>query len=572
MPDKDPRSRQAFGHVLVTSNDESAGEVAIGFRAQLPTGLGVVGEHLLTLLVVSPLSVVLLAAVFWLAGRRDDAPVRALSGAVALFDLGLALWAVRGFATDLGRADGNDGFQLVERAVWLRSIGVEWYLGVDGINLLLVVVASVVAVVAVGLAIVEERSSACHAGLGLLSSGTAGVFVALDLVVLVSAWVVAWAGLLVLSAGSGSGRRRGAASKLATVVVISSVALLLALVALAGASGRGFLVDGTPTAHTLALPEIGRTSFAGREPILGMPFVDVVWSLLLLTAVGTGPLVPLHGWLADVAEDAPAPVSLAAVGAMLALGPYVLVRVGFGALPEGAPAVSSTLATLGVVSAAWGSLCAMVQRDLRRFYAYACLAASGIAFFGLAGLTAEGLAGAMMMLSARAVGAALFLGFVSALDRRLRTGDVYRLAGLAAQAPALAAFGAIGLGVSLGLPALAGSWGELLAFVGSFQRFPALAFVLAAALVASAVAHLRVARFVFLERSDGGRNTSALLAPFDGALPDATTVELAALVPVVVFAFLLGLWPAPVLSLVTESVRAVAADLSALDVARPVGP
>ena len=75
-PERTPRVRQAFGHVVVTSTDEQSGEVAMGFRAQLPTGLGWIGEHALSLLVVWPLVVVLIAGLSRLAGRRDDPLVR----------------------------------------------------------------------------------------------------------------------------------------------------------------------------------------------------------------------------------------------------------------------------------------------------------------------------------------------------------------------------------------------------------------------------------------------------------------------------------------------------------------
>jgi len=129
LPERPPRVRQAFGHVVVTSTDEQAGEVAMGFRAELPTGLGWIGEHALSLLVAWPLVVVLIAGLSRLVGRRDDPLVRRASIAASALELLLAVWAYRHFAPDVGRADGNDGFQLVERCVWVRSLGAEWYVG-----------------------------------------------------------------------------------------------------------------------------------------------------------------------------------------------------------------------------------------------------------------------------------------------------------------------------------------------------------------------------------------------------------------------------------------------------------
>ncbi|HEY5240413.1 MAG TPA: NADH-quinone oxidoreductase subunit M, partial [Polyangiaceae bacterium] len=111
--------------------------------------------------------------------------------------------------------------------------------------------------------------------------------------------------------------------------------------------------------------------------------------------------------------------------------------------------------------------------------------------------------------------------------------------------------------VSLGVPALAGFWGPLLALLGGFTRHPVLAAVMAMALVASAAAHLRVGRLMLLGRADAARRGRPLLEPFGGLMPDATPRELAAFVPLALLALLLGLWPVPLLSSMAAGVRDV---------------
>ena len=182
MPDRDPRVRQAFGHVLVTSSDEGAGEVAMGFRAQLPTGLGWVGEHVLTaILVLWPLVLLPFAGTAYLAGRRDDPLVgqaSAQSGGlrVAARPLGLP-----SRCAGVGRADGNDGFQLVEHNVWVRSVGVEGTWGWTGQAIPLVVPAALLGTIAAVFATADRRDAAHHAALRLLTSTVVGTLVALDL-------------------------------------------------------------------------------------------------------------------------------------------------------------------------------------------------------------------------------------------------------------------------------------------------------------------------------------------------------------------------------------------------------
>jgi NADH-quinone oxidoreductase subunit M len=344
------------------------------------------------------------------------------------------------------------------------------------------------------------------------------------------------------------------------------MAMLGAFVALAAASGRAFLIDGTPMAHTLSIPELARTSFAAKGPILGVPFVEWVWILLLVAVAVATPIVPLHGWLVDVLEAAPAGAAVVVAGGVVALGPYLLVRVGLGSIPEGARWAGSSIAAVGVLGMVYGSLCAMAQRNLRRFVAYAAVASAGGCLFGIGALTPQGIAAAIAGTLGHAVAAAMLLGFVAALERRVHTCELDRLGGLALEIPALGGIAGIGLAVSLGVPGLAGFWGTLLSLLGGFVRHPVLAILMAAALVAFAAAHIRVARQSLLGPVHATWRHNRLLAPFGGHFPDATIPELLALVPLTMLAVVLGLWPAPMLSPLATTVRDISAAVE------PAGP
>jgi NADH-quinone oxidoreductase subunit M len=566
MPDRDPRVRQAFGHVVVTSSDEEAGEVAMGFRAQVPTGIGWVGEHALSLLTALPLAIALIAAGARLAGRPNDPVVRRASIGVGAAELLLALWVYQRFSPDVGHADGNDGFQLVERAVWVRSIGAELYLGVDGVSVALVLLAA-----ALGLAAVvlvpgpEQRSDGYFSSMALLSTGVIGSFVALDMVALFAAWQLVLVALVMLVGGWGGRRGEQAAAKLVTYGAIGSSAMLAVFVALSRASGPAILVDGTPVLHTLAIPELARTSFAARGFILGVPFVGVVWALLFVAGAVAAPVVPLHGWLPDALEEAPAGAGIVVGGVVVALGPYLLIRVGLGAVPEGARWAGAYLAALGALGAVYGSLCAMAQRNLRRFVAYASVGSAGACLFGIGAFTPQAMAGAVAGLFAHGLAAAMLLGVAAALDERARGCDLTRLAGLREETPVLGSLLAIGLAVSLGMPGLVGFWGTFLVLLGGFVRHPVLAVVLAGAGVASTAAHVRVARLTLLGRADpsllSAQPLGRLAESFRGRFPDASPRELAVLVPFAALALLLGVWPVPLLSQIADGVRDASADV-----------
>jgi NADH-quinone oxidoreductase subunit M len=566
MPDKDPRMKQAFGHVLVTSTDEQAGEVAMGFRAQLPTGLGGIGAHALSLLVLLPLLIPLVVGAARILGRRDEPWVRAYFVGIAVVELLLSLWACHRFVPEVGRADGNDGFQLVERSVWIRSIGAEWYLGVDGLSVSLVALAAGLILVA-GLAHeVDRRSDAYWSAMALLATGVFGAFVALDLTLVLAAWQLVLIAIVMLVGGWGGSRAEYAAAKVAIYGAVGTAAMWGAFVALSRASGRTFLIDGTAMAHSFSIPELARTSFASKAALLGIPLVETVWVLLILAAAVATPIVPLHGWFIDALEEAPGGAAVVIAGAAAALGPYLLVRVGLGAIPEGARWVASSISALGVLCVVYGTLCALAQRNLRRFVAYAAIAGAGTCLFGIGALTPQGIAATVPALFARGLANAMLLGFASALERRVHTSELNRLGGLALETPALALIAGVALCTSLGVPGFAGFWGAFLSLLGGFVRHPVLAVLMTAAFVASAAAHMRVARHCFFGHVHATWRQSRLLEPFGGRFPDATRSELVALVPLAIAAILLGIWPAPLLSPLASAVR----DLSSA--VEPSGP
>ncbi len=551
-PEKSPRVSQAFGHVIVTSTDERPGEIAVGFRAQLPTGLGWVGAHALSLMVLLPLLLLPFVAVRATMSRAPrgspDPLVAPASIALAGSRLALALWACHRFSPLAARTDGNDGFQFVERAVWVRGAGSEWYLGVDGTSMMLVTVVAVLGLVAALVAAADGSRGAHHAGLALFASALSAAFLALDLGVLFVSCAVAVAALVTLVGGRGGPRAAQAAAKVGLFGALAGAALLVAFVALSWASEPAYLVDGSAAAHTMSIPELARTSFAAKAPVAGVPFIEVVWVLLLVAVCAAGAVAPLHGWLPDALEHGPASAGILAAGASVALGPYLLLRLGLEAVPEGARWLAPAVATLGATSACWGALCALGQRDLRRLTAYATVASTGVSLYGIGALTAQGIAGAVAGSFAHGLGAALLLGGAAAFERRARTCDLSRLGGAASDAPGLFALVVVGLGVSAALPGLAGGWGLLLALLGGFGLHPALGGLLVAAGVISLAAHGRAARRLLFGARDAEVRGVGLLASLGGRLPDATPPEVLALVPLAAIAILLGVWPAPLLA------------------------
>jgi NADH-quinone oxidoreductase subunit M len=335
MPDKDPRMKQAFGHLVVTSSDEGAGESAMGFRAQIPRGLGTIGDHALTALVLLPLLGALVILGLRFSGRREPRHARWVALATTCIELGLTLWVYGAFSPEVTRLDGNDGLQFVERTVWIRALSVEWFVGVDGVSIALVLLSALVGVVGVIASFgIARRVEAYFTTYLVLLAAVTGVFVALDLMVLFWAWQVALVALVVLVAGWGGTRRELAATKLLLFGLVSAALFLVAIVAVASHADRTFLVDGAPTTRTLAIPELARVAFSAKGGTwLGLPWVEVAWLALFVACALRMPMVPLHTWLPDTLAEAPPGAAVVVGGVFQASGAYVLVRAGFAILP-----------------------------------------------------------------------------------------------------------------------------------------------------------------------------------------------------------------------------------------------
>ncbi len=569
MPERDPRTKQALGHVIVTSTDEASGEIAIGFRARVPTPLAFVADHLLSWLVFLPIVGALVAFVLRLAGRSSDRAMRGVAIGIGAAEIALAVAATTRFAPSLGRADGNDGLQLVDRAVWVRPLGVEYYVGVDGTNIALVLLVALLAFVGVLASFgVERRAAGYYAVFLLLVAGIMGVLVSLDLVLLFASWELVLVSSCVLVGSWGESSRRGiAAAKLGLFGVVASAVMAAAFIALYTHSDRTFLVDGASVAHTSAIPELARVAFAAKHlTLFGMPFDHVVW-VALVVALGVGlPMFPLHTWLPDALAEAPAPVAAMLGGAVLPLAPYVLLRTGLVVLPEASRWGAAALVSFGVVTIVYGALCALAQRDLRRILAYGSMSHMGLCFVGLGALTPQGIAGALVQMTTHGAATALLFLLVGALEDRTGVRDVTRFGGLTRDMPRWSMLLGVALFAWIGVPGLACFWGTLLAIAGAFPTWPAHAIVaMLGGVLGAACAAWALQRLCFGAPNEAWR-ASPRLEPFGGKIPDLDARELACAAPLVALVIVLGVWPVPLLATMATGVRDVLVRLN------PAGP
>ncbi len=484
---------------------------------------------LLSLLVLSlPVG----AALIWIVPRPEQARWVAL--VTALVDLVITVLV-------LGRFDSGDpGFQLVEQANWIPSLGAQYLVGVDGISVLFLplTVLLFIGVIAATWNSTRTLPRLWFSLLLLQESATLGVFVALDTVLFFLFWELALIPLYFLISLWGIGpNRRYAATKYALVMLAGGVPLLFGFLLLAfnHAAVAGL---GVPAGLAFDLPTLLETPL---PPGLEL----VVFLLLLLGFAVKTPLFPLHTWLPVVATEGPAGVTALLVG--LKLGAYGLIRFAIPLAPEAAQELHWLLAGLGTLGVLYGALAALSQTNLRRMLAYSSLAHVGLVVLGIASFTVQGLQGAVLqLLNFTVVAGGLFL-LAGMLHHRTGSSDVANLGGAAKSMPLLAGFFLLFGLAGIGVPGTSGFPAELLIVLSAFQTHTGAGLAVLFGMVLGAAYLLAGYRRAFL-----GPVTSVVVRD---AL-DLRPREVWLIAAFALFILGIGLFPSLILDLIAPSVEA----------------
>jgi NADH-quinone oxidoreductase subunit M len=434
-------------------------------------------------------------------------------------------------------------------AEWVPTLGLRLHLGVDGVSSPLVLLTSgLTALCMAYLLRVRPEAGRMRALVGLLlllEVGMLGTFVALDLllffvffeVVLVPMWFV----IAVWGDDSVPGGRRRAANMFILYTLLGSVVMLL-----------GMLLVGSQ-AGTFDMVELADRQ--GADMSRGIQVLAFV-ALGLGFAVKT-PMWPLHSWLPDAHTAAPTVGSVLLAGVLLKMGTYGFVRIALPVVPEGAEAVAPYLAALAVVGIVYGSLACLAQTDLKRLIAFSSIGHMGFVLLGISTLSPVGVNGALYANIAHGLITGLLFFLAGAVKDRHHTSALEVLGGgLYQRMPRLGSLLAFAAVASLGLPGLAGFWGEMLVLLGAYDPAAALprGFYLVCMVLAGAGVVLTTTYFVALLRRVA-QGTSFQAWRDAVLMRDASTHELVVWSPVVVLVVAFGLWPGWLLSASDPVVR-----------------
>jgi NADH-quinone oxidoreductase subunit M len=469
-------------------------------------------------------------------------------------------------------------FQFVEKLPWISlklggfgSLNIEYFLGIDGISVTMIILTALVSAIGVLSSwTIQKQVKGYFILYNLLASAMMGCFVALDFFLFYVFWELMLLPMYFLIGIWGGPNREYAAIKFFLYTLFGSVFMLLVMIGLYFS-----VIDPLTGNHTFSLVAMANQANYIKSAILGPD--NAMWRYIAFAVLFVGfaikvPMFPFHTWLPDAHVEAPTPISVILAGVLLKLGTYGMMRINFPLFPEVFHASMYVIGIFGAINIIYGAFCALAQQDLKKMVAYS-ISHMGYVLLGLAAGNSEGMVGALyQMFNHGTITAMLFL-LVGVIYDRAHTRQIDKFGGLASYMPVYAAIVTVAWFASLGLPGLSGFISEAFVFVGAFSsvttRYIAMVSVLG--IVFGAAYLLWSLQRMFLGKrkpdaaydleigSDGHEHIH--FHDWKGKI-DLDARELTMLVPLVVITIFLGIYPMPVLGMITSSVNKLVEVLS----------
>jgi len=448
----------------------------------------------------------------------------------------LTIYLLTAYRTDI------TGFQFVEQTKWIPPFNIEYYLGVDGISILMVILTPLICFLGIFASWnINKGVKGYHILYLILDTGMMGVFLALDFFLFYVFWEVTLLPMYFLIGVWGGPRREYSAIKFFLYTLFGSVLMLLVMLA--------FYFNTDP--HTFSIPKLIEL----RHIFTGTGWLIAFIGLYIAFAIKV-PAFPFHTWLPDAHTEAPTAISVILAGILLKMGVYGLLRISLPVLPEASQSFALTMALIGMINIVYGALCTMAQKDMKRLIAYSSISHMGFCLLGIAaacqvGVTADSaqaaLNGAVLQMFNHGCIAGMLFLIAGVIYDRAHHRDINGFGGLASRMPLYAGMTSFAFFASMGLPGLSGFIGEILVFLGAFKVYSAITIVSVSGVVLTAGYFLWTMQRMFL----GPLNEKYK------DLPEINFREMFTLVPLGLIVLLVGIYPMSVISLITKSVEYV---------------
>jgi NADH-quinone oxidoreductase subunit M len=466
--------------------------------------------------------------VAWIAALRSDSAPRWIVTAAMVVELAICLqiWIQTGFS--------NIGTWIEQVDVaWIPAFGIRFHLALDGLSLLLIILASFLGILATLASWKEiERSVGFfHLNLAWVITGIVGVFLALDLFLFYFAWELMLVPMYFLIAIWGHERRNYASMKFFLFTQLSGLFMLVAIVAL----------------YLIHYARSGVLSF-DYESLLHTPLSQGTEFAIMLGFLAAFlvklPAFPFHTWLPDAHTEASTAGSVILAGLMLKTGAYGLIRFVVPFFPRTAEQIRPLLFWLAVIGVLYGAVLAFAQTDLKRLVAYTSVSHLGFVLLGIFTWNRLALEGVVVTMICHGLSTGSLFILAGALQERMHTRDITRMNGLWDTMPRLSGAAMFFAFASIGLPGLGDFVGEVLILFGTFRVSPGMAIAAAIGMLAATLYALRM-----IQQALHGANIH------HWRLPDLSPREGFMVVATMTALLWIGLYPQPVLRVVRPALE-----------------
>jgi len=419
--------------------------------------------------------------------------------------------------------------QFVERFSWIPDWNVNYYIGIDGISILFVLLSTLIAILCVLISwnAIKTKVKEFYIAILLTTSFMIGVFCSLDFFLFYLFWEAMLIPMFLIVGVWGGPNRIYAAIKFFLFTLIGSVLMLVGIIVLYLYAGKTFdILELTTKTYPYTMQ------------------VWLFWAFFSAFAVKV-PMFPVHTWLPDAHTEAPTAGSVILAAILIKMGAYGFLRFSIPLFPEAATAMTPAMLTLSVIAIIYGAVICLAQTDLKRLIAYSSVSHMGFVTLGIFALNTQGLEGGILqMLNHGVVTGALFLSVGIVYDRT-HSRQIADYGGLATHMPIYAAFFMVFTLSAIGLPATNGFIGEFLIILGGFTANKLAGVLALTGVIIGAGYMLWLYQKVFFMEV----NKKVI------GLPDMDIRETIALLPLLFLVFWIGVYPNSFLSFMHASVQ-----------------
>src|SRR5499425_1360691 len=485
-------------------------------------------QHYLSIILFTPL---VGAFILLLVNKKNENAIRWIANIVTFigFLISVPLW----FQYQPSGAQ----FQFVERAPWIASIGAEYFLGVDGLSVLLILLTTMMGFIAVlsSWTAITERVKEYYIFLLVLQTGMLGAFMSLYFLLFFLFWEVMLVPMYFLIGIWGSANRLYSAIKFFLYTLVGSVVMLLGILALYFYNHQvtGVYTFDVTQFHKLNIP------------------ADLQWWVFIAFFLGFAikvPMFPFHTWLPDAHTDAPTAGSVILAAVLLKMGTYGFLRFSLPILPDASRHFVPMIVLLSIIGIVYGALVALAQKDWKRLVAYSSVSHMAVVMLGMFALNPVGITGSIVQQLNHGISTGALFLLVGVVYERRHTREISEYGGLSKVMPVYAAIFLVMTMSSIGLPTLNGFIGEFLILQGVFVASKVWAAFAASGVVLGAAYMLYLYQRTMFGKVENPKNERLL---------DITNREFATFAPLLVLAVWMGIYPSPFLRRIEASVEQI---------------